>query len=155
MWKILDFVGTCSKKTAKFSLLNIRVCLVKKYKHTETNEISYQFVVDEIYTKRIYRFDKSNCKDIEKYFNFLKFNGSEIVYSKPGKKLYLMGKCNDNLRASYILKLAEFYAEENPLEEIVEDIEFEIPITNFSLIEIFNYEFGENHGCSLPSSMVK
>ena len=138
MYKLIDIVGS---KIDEFDNIFLKVYINNKNKYSYILTIQYQDCGE-----LNFRFNK-NSKDIDKFYKFLKSNGSEIKFNDSNEPYYeLIGKSlmkiGDDIDMIYTL--CKYNT--NPIDEELID-SFDDPISDLSLLQILNNEFGEGHGC--------
>lgn len=137
MYKLIDIVGS---KIDEFDNIFLKVYINNKNKYSYILTIQYQDCGE-----LNFRFNK-NSKDIDKFYKFLKSNGSEIKFNDSNEPYYeLIGKSlmkiGDDIDMIYTL--CKYNT--NPIDEELID-SFDDPISDLSLLQILNNEFGEGHG---------
>ena len=132
MWEIYDIVGA---QIDEFDSLIIRV-----YVNTNTKKYSYVLTIEYHGCGEInFRFGKN--KDIDKFYKFLKNNGSCVKNSNEG--FQLVGKSIYNIKYDNVLHIICKYDSDPFNDETFE--EFDDSITELSFVEILNNEFGEGN----------
>lgn len=141
MYKLIDIVGS---KIDEFDNIFLKVYINNKNKYSYILTIQYQDC-GEIN----FRFNSDNNKnsnDIDKFYKFLKSNGCEIKFNDSIEPYYeLIGKSLMKIDddSDMIYTLCKYNT--NPIDEELID-SFDDPISNLSLLQVLNNEFGEGHG---------
>ena len=125
MFKIIDIVG--------FRTTSSTFGMIRKIKNYQTKKIEFLLTfIHDFYDDDMY-YINNNTKDISKFFNVLKNNGSCLITYKPNEIELVGKKLLDITKSAKIYSLCEFNNE--PLIEF-DNVNF--PPTELSLTELFN-----------------